>query len=179
MSGGGSRTGSRTGLIRSAQVEEVAGKAGQDNAGQGPRQGRRPEASGQDEEHVGKVNGVVRGAEETNGGNGKGVAVGENFGSNEEELKGRDDKQDARDGTKSLAGRVGSLGDASVLVDGRNALAQGDGRTVKGIGDISRSSWQGDASRDLGEAASRRSNQSGGDTSFVASGGRRVDQQAL
>lgn len=167
--GRGLGAGSWTRVAGGGQVEEVTEQAGDHNAGQGPGKSRRPEAGCQDQEHVGQVNWVVRGADEADGRNGEGVAVGQDLGSDEVELESRDNEEDTGDSAKSLASSVRSLSNARVLVDGRDALAHGDGRAIKGVGDISRSSWQRNASSNLGETAGRRANNSSRGSALVAS----------
>lgn len=136
-----------------AQVEEVAESAGDQNAGEEPSEDRGPEARGEQEEHVGQVDGVVRSSNGANGGDGEGIAVGEDLGADVVQLKGRDDEEDAGNGAESLAGGLGGLVDAAVLVDGADALADGQGRAVEGGSNIGGSGRKRDASSDLGQAA--------------------------
>ncbi len=137
-------------------VEEVAKDAGDENAGKSPGQGGGPEARGQEQEHVREVDVEVIGADGRNGGNGKGKAVGENGGANVVELESSDGEENASDGAQSLAGGIGSLGDAALLVDGGSALAQGDGGAVDGKGNVRGGSRKGDARGNLGKATSGR-----------------------
>lgn len=127
------------------EVEEVAKSAGDEDAGKDPGEGGRPEAGRQEQEHVRQVDGVVRGAHGADGGNGEGIAVAENLGANVVQLKGGDAEENAGNGAERLAGRVGSLGDATVLVHGRDALAHGEGGTIDSICDVSGRGGQGDA----------------------------------
>lgn len=137
-------------------VEEVTKDAGDENAGKDPGQGGGPEARGQEQEHVWEVDVEVIGADGRNGGNGKGEAVCENGGANVVELESSDGEEDAGDGAQSLAGGIGSLGDAALLVDGGSALAQGDGGAVDGKGNVCGGSRKGDARGNLGKATGGR-----------------------
>lgn len=148
--------GSRAGGAGGAQVEEVAKEAGQNDACEGPGQGRRPEARRQEQEHVGQVDWVIRGAQQADGGHGEGITVGEDLGTDEVQLKGRDAEQNAGDGAKGLARSLRRLSDAALLVNGGDALPHGDSGPVDGVGDVCRGRGQGNARGDLGQAARGR-----------------------
>lgn len=150
----GASAGAGTLVAVGREVEEVTSDAGDENAGKDPGEGGGPEARGQEQEHVGEMDVVLLGANGSNGGDGKGIAVREDGGTDVVELKGSDGEEDAGDGAQGLAGSVGNLGDARLLVDGGGALAQSDSGAVDGKGDIGGGCRERDAGSDPGEAAS-------------------------
>lgn len=162
----GAGTGAGTGVAGGAQVEEVAKGAGDQDAGEQPGEDRGPEARGEQEEHVWQVDGVVRGSNGANGGDGEGIAVGKDLGADVVQFKGRDDEEDAGNGAESLAGGLGGLVDAAVLVDGADALSDGQGRAVESGSNIGGSSRKRDAGSDLGQAAGGSANDRAGSSTI-------------
>lgn len=141
----GTGAGSGASLAVGVEVEEVAKSAGDQNAGKDPGKGGRPEAGSQKQEHIGKIDGVVRSANSADCGNGESIAVAENLWANVVELKGGDAEQDAGDGAERLTGSARSLCNTTFLVHGIDALAHGEGGTVDGMCDVSGRGGQRDA----------------------------------
>lgn len=143
-------------VARSAQVEEPASQTGQDEAGQHPGEGGRPEARRQQEEHVGGVDGVVGSAEGLDGGDGEGVRAGQDLAADAPQLEAGDAEEHAGHGAEGVASRMARLRDAAVLVDGRHALPDCHGRAVSHVRDIGRRCRQGNARCQMRNRARRR-----------------------
>ena len=105
-----------------------------------------PEAGRDDEEHVWHVHAVVLGAQEFDGRDGEGIAVGQDLLAQEVKLEGRDAEEDAGDGREGLPRCADALGDFGVRVNGCDAVAHGHGGAIDGLGDVCRGCGEGNAS---------------------------------
>lgn len=127
--------------MRHAQVEEIPKQRREDQAGGGPHQSGDPEPGSHQSEHVRDVDGILipaeHAAQKLDGGNGEGVAVGDDFLAEEVELEGGDGDGDAVDGGEALAHGLGLVVDAGLLVEVRDAVAHGEGAGLDNLHELS------------------------------------------
>lgn len=126
--------------MRHRQVEEVTKQRREDQAGGSPHQSGDPEAGRHQSKHVGNVDRVLipaeHAAQKLDGGDGEGVAVGDELLAEEVELEGGDGDGDAVDGGQALADGLGLFVDARTSVEVRDAVAHGEGAGLDNLGQL-------------------------------------------
>lgn len=142
------------GGVGGAKIEEITKQAGQDEAGEGPGQSRRPEARSEQEEHVRQVDRVVGSAEEAKSRDSKGIAISQDLRPDIPKFESGDNEENAVHIAQSLAGGIGSLANAALLVKGRDVAAHGQGGAVDSLSDVGRRGGKRNARGDAGQAAS-------------------------
>lgn len=147
-------------VVGCAEVEEVANDTGNDQAGQGPGEERRPEARCHQKESIGQLDGPVRSTKEADSRDGESVTARQDLVADTEELPRGDNSKNTADSAQAITSGLSDVADSRVLVDGVGTLAQGKSRAINGVGNISRSGGQGNAGGDLGQATTRGSNHS-------------------
>lgn len=141
-------------VVCGAEIEEIPREGGEDAGSGEVEQDGAPEGAGEEEEHVRQVDGVVVGVEPGDGGDGEGVAVGEDLLTKEVGLKELHDEEDGAHGREARAHARRGLLDAGLLVERGGALPDGDGGTVHGGDHVGGGGGEGDALGE-GESAAR------------------------
>lgn len=126
--------------VRGRQVKVEAKEGGNNDAGKGPEQRRVPERACEEQEHVRDLHRVVRSADSLDRGDGECVAVGQDLLAQVVQLERTDAEHDRSHRGQGVARVVCGLLNSGILVQGHDALPQGDGALVDDAGNIG---WRG------------------------------------